>query len=180
MGEANPADSQGIAEILGAGKDTASRQQSARIDALLPVESRQALRDLALITARRQERDATTQAVGGLAAGAAITGILSRPTSALQAAAISRGLAQAITSGPVRKWLTNTRQVRISAPRQAQMVATAPALADVLLGALGENQDVQAAADWLREEREEFKALERRATPDTMRDDVLDAITKPR
>ena len=163
-GEASPGDSDNIASILGAGRDTAGRQQAERIETLLPMESRQALRDLALITAQRQQRDATTQAVGGLAAGAAITGILSRPASAIQAAAISRGLAQAITSQPVRRWLTNTRQVRISAPHQAQMVATAPALADVLLGALGESEDVQAAADWLREGGSQMDRLGKRVT----------------
>ena len=59
-GEASPADSQGIAELLGVGRDSASRQQSDRVNALVSPESREALRDLALITARRQERDATT------------------------------------------------------------------------------------------------------------------------
>jgi hypothetical protein len=131
---------------------------------LLSPESRQALRDLALITAKRQERDATTSAVGGLAAGAAMTGILAKPMSALHAAAVSRVLAQAITSAPVRRWLTNTRKVRISAPAQAQMVATAPALADVLLGALGESEDVQAAADWLREGESQIDALGKRVS----------------
>ena len=83
-GEADPASSQGIAEILGVGKDVASRQQADRINVLLSPENRQALRDLALITARRQERDATTSAIGGLAAGAAVTGILSKPGRALR------------------------------------------------------------------------------------------------
>jgi hypothetical protein len=163
-GTANPADSSGLAEILGAGGDVASRQQAQRIDALLSPESRQALQDLALITAKRQERDATTSAIGGLAAGAAMTGILAKPMSAFHAAMISRGLAQAITSEPVRRWLTNTRRVQISPARQAQMVATAPALADVLLGALGENEDVQAAADWLREGESQLDALGQRVT----------------
>ncbi|MGA0563661.1 hypothetical protein ACO2RV_14550 [Ancylobacter sp. VNQ12] len=163
-GEASPAGSDSIAAVLGAGKDAAGRQQAERISVLLSPESRQALQDLALITAQRQQRDATTQAVGGLAAGAAITSILSRPTRAIQAAAISRGLAQAITSEPVRRWLTSTRQVRISAPRQAQITATAPALAEVLLGALGENGDVQAAADWLREGESQLGALGPRLT----------------
>ncbi|MEZ0212877.1 MAG: hypothetical protein ACAH27_08010 [Xanthobacteraceae bacterium] len=39
------------------------------------------------------------------------------------------------------------------------MVATAPALADVPLGALGENEDVQTAADWLREGEHQFGAI---------------------
>ncbi|MDF2995832.1 MAG: hypothetical protein K0R27_1469 [Xanthobacteraceae bacterium] len=163
-GTANPADSTGLAEILGAGGDAASRQQSARVEALLSPESRQALRDLALITAKRQQRDATTSAIGGLAAGAAMTGILAKPMSALHAAAISRGLAQAITSEPVRRWLTNTRRVTISPTSQAQMVATAPALADVLVGALGESEDVQAAADWLREGESQIDALGKRVS----------------
>lgn len=163
-GTANPADSSGLAEILGAGGDVASRQQAERIEALLSPESRQALRDLALITAKRQQRDATTSAIGGLAAGAAMTGILAKPMSALHAAAISRGLAQAITSEPVRRWLTNTRRVQISPTTQAQIVANAPALADVLIGALGESEDVQAAADWLREGESQLDALGQRVT----------------
>lgn len=163
-GTANPADSSGLAEVLGAGGDAASRQQAQRIEALLSPESRQALKDLALITAKRQERDATTSAIGGLAAGAAMTGILAKPMSALHAAMISRGLAQAITSEPVRRWLTSTRRIQIRAPAQAQMVATAPALADVLVGALGESEDVQAAADWLREGESQLDALGQRVT----------------
>ncbi|MEZ0213896.1 MAG: hypothetical protein ACAH27_13250 [Xanthobacteraceae bacterium] len=163
-GEANPADSQSIAAVLGASKDAAGQQQSDRINALLSHEHRQALRDLALITARRQERDATTQAAGGLAAGAAVTGILSRPTHALQAAAISRGLAQAVTSAPVRRWLTNTRQSTLGPVGQSQMVAAAPALADVITSALGESEDVQAAADWLRAGRSQLNALGERVS----------------
>ena len=139
-----------------------SRQQSTRVAALLSPESRQAPRDLALITAKRQQRDPTASAIDGLAAGAAMTGILAKPMSALHAAAISRGLAQAITSEPVRRWLTNTRRVTISPTTQAQMVATAPALADVLLGALGESEDVQAAADWLRKGENQIDELGKR------------------
>ena len=150
-GEANPADSGGIAELLGAGKDSASRQQADRVNALLSQESRQALRDLALITAKRQERDATNSAIGGLAAGAAITGIVSQPGRALQAAAISRGLAQLITTPAFRKWVTNTRQYRPDAVAQSQTVATAPAIFDIASGALGENADVQTALEWLNE-----------------------------
>ena len=60
------------------------------------------------------------------------------------------------------------------------MVAPAPALADVLLGAMGENQDVQAAADWQREGREEFNGLERRAAPDTRHNDIKQAVMKTR
>ncbi|MEZ0218668.1 MAG: hypothetical protein ACAH22_00080 [Tardiphaga sp.] len=44
------------------------------------------------------------------------------------------------------------------------MVATAPALADVLLGAIGESEDVQAAADWLREGESQIDALEKRVS----------------
>ncbi|MEW9838000.1 hypothetical protein [Mesorhizobium marinum] len=150
-GEANPADSTGIAELLGAGKDSASRQQSARVNALLSPESRQALRDLALITAKRQERDATTSAIGGLAAGAAMTGLLTKPTTALQAAAISRGLAQIITTPGFRRWVTNTKQYHPDAVAQSQTVATAPAIFDVVSGALAENEDVQTALEWLNE-----------------------------
>jgi len=149
--EANPADSTGIAELLGAGKDSASRQQSARISALLSPKSRQALRDLALITAKRQERDATTAAIGGLAAGAAVTNILSKPSSALHGAIIARGLAQLITTPAFRRWVTNTKQFRPSVAGQAQTIAVAPALADIASGALGENQDVQTALQWLNE-----------------------------
>lgn len=131
---------------------------------MLSRESRQALRDLALITARRQERDATTSAIGGPAAGAAITGILSRPASALQAAAISRGLAQLITTPAFRKWVTNTKQYRPDAVAQSQSVATAPAMFDVAQGALGENEDVQTAMEWLREGTSQVDAAGRRIT----------------
>ena len=162
--EANPADSSGIAELLGAGKDSASRQQSARVSALLSPESRQALRDLALITAKRQERDATTSAIGGLAAGAAVTNILSRPASALQAAAISRGLAQLITTPAFRKWVTNTRQYRPDAVAQSQTVATAPAIFDTLAAGFGENEDVQTAMEWLSEGMSQVDTAGRRIT----------------
>jgi len=64
-GGADPASSQGIAELLGAGGDVASRQQGERVSALVRPEYRQALGDLALIAARRQERDATSSAIGG-------------------------------------------------------------------------------------------------------------------
>lgn len=150
-GEANPADSQGIAELLGAGRDSASRQQADRVNALLSADNRQALRDLALITARRQERDATTQAVGGLAAGAAITNIVSTPTRAVKAAIVARGLAELTTRPGVRRWLSNTRRKEMSPSRQAQTTAVAPSLVDVLGGAISENADVQAAMEWLGE-----------------------------
>ncbi|MBL8577774.1 MAG: hypothetical protein JNK47_11140 [Mesorhizobium sp.] len=149
--EANPADSNGIAELLGAGKDTASRQQAARVNALLSPESRQALRDLALITAKRQERDATTAAIGGLAAGAAVTNIISKPSTALHGAIIARGLAQLITTPAFRNWVTNTKQFRPSVAGQAQTIAVAPTVAGIASGALGENQDVQTALQWLNE-----------------------------
>lgn len=150
-GEASPADSQDIASVLGVGKDTASRQQADRINVLLSRESRQALQDLALITAKRQERDATISAIGGLAAGAAVTGIMSSPSAALKASLISRGLAEMITSEPVRKWLTNTKQTKLSPVGKARLVSVTPTLADVVTSALGENEHVQAAMDWLRE-----------------------------
>lgn len=148
-GEATPADSQGIAELLGAGRDSASRQQADRVNALLSADNRQALRDLALITARRQERDATTQAVGGLAAGAAITNIVSTPTSAVKAAIVARGLAELITHPGVRRWLSNTRRNEMAPQSQAQTTAVAPSLIYVLGGAISENADVQAAMEWL-------------------------------
>ncbi len=164
-GTANPADSTALPRCSAPAGTPPAASSPERIEALLSPESRQALRDLALITAKRQQRDATTSAIGGLAAGAAMTGILAKPMSALHAAAISRGLAQAITSEPVRRWLTNTRRVTGSARRrQAQMVATAPALADVLVGALGESEDVQAAADWLREGESQIDALGKRVS----------------
>lgn len=150
-GEANPADSQGIAELLGAGRDSASREQSERMNALVSPENRQALRDLALITARRQERDATTSAVGGLAAGAAVTNILSRPSRALQAAVVARGLAELITRPGVRRWLTNTRRHQMSATEQAGSIAITPQAMGLASGAISENADVQAALEWLNE-----------------------------
>lgn len=150
-GDANPADSQGIAEMLGAGKDSVSRQQSERISALVSKENQQALRDLALITARRQERDATTSAIGGLAAGAAVTNILSRPAHALQASVVARGLAELITRPSVRRWLTNTRRHQMSAVEQAGSVALTPQALGLASGAISENADVQAALEWLNE-----------------------------
>lgn len=155
-GSANPASSQGIAEVLGAGRDGASRAQSERISALLSPESRQALSDLALITAKRQERDATTSAIGGLAAGAAVTNLLSNPATGLQAAAVSRGLAQIITNPKVREWLTNTRQFSMSPQTMAQMPNIGVTLTDVVTGALGENQDVEAAMAYLRQGRSQL------------------------
>jgi len=148
-GEANPADSQGIAELLGAGRDSASRQQTERINALISSENRQALRDLALITARRQERDATTSAVGGLAAGAAVTGMLSTPMHALRGAVLARGLAQLITMPSVRHWLSNTRRKQMSAGTQAQITALSPQAIGLAGSAISENSDVQAALEWL-------------------------------
>lgn len=148
-GEANPADSQGIAELLGAGKDSVSRQQADRINALVSPENRQALRDLALITARRQERDATTSAVGGLAAGAAVTGMLSSPSKALHGAIIARGLASLITHPGFRRWMTNTNRRTMSPTTQAQMTALTPQAIGLAGSALAENSDVQAAMEWL-------------------------------
>ena len=150
-GQANPASSQGIAEVLGAGKDVASTQQRARVEALLSPESRQALQDLALITARRQERDATTSAIGGLAAGAAVTNMLSNPASGFQAAAVARGLAQLVTNPSFRKWATNTKQTVLSPAAMAQMPNTGETLVDILAGAGGENSDIEAAGQWLRQ-----------------------------
>lgn len=150
-GEANPADSQGIAELLGAGRDSASRQQADRINALVSTENRQALRDLALITARRQERDATTSAVGGLAAGAAVTNILSSPGSAARGAIVARGLAELITRPGVRRWLTNTRKHQMNASQTAQTTAITPQVMGLVGNAISENADVQAALEWLNE-----------------------------
>lgn len=80
-----------------------------------------------------------------------MTGMLTKPTSALQAAAISRGLAQLITTPGFRRWATNTKQYRPDAVAQSQTVATAPAIFDVASGALAENEDVQTALEWLNE-----------------------------
>lgn len=147
--EAAPADSQGIAELLGAGKDSVSRQQADRINALVSPENRQALRDLALITARRQERDATTSAIGGLAAGAAVTGMLSSPGKAFQGAIVARGLAALITQPGFRRWMTNTNRRTMSPTTQAQMTALTPQAIGLAGSALAENSDVQAAMEWL-------------------------------
>ena len=149
--EANPADSQGIAEVLGAGRDSVSRQQADRINALVSPENRQALRDLALITARRQERDATTSAIGGLAAGAAITNILSSPGSAVRGAIVARGLAEIITRPGFRRWATNTRRHQMTAQGQARLTALSPQALGLANGAVSENADVQAALEWLNE-----------------------------
>ncbi|WP_417433413.1 hypothetical protein [Hoeflea sp.] len=162
-GEANPADSQGIAELLGAGRDAASRQQSERISALVSPENQQALRDLALITARRQERDATTSAVGGLAAGAAITGMLSSPGTAIKGAILSRGLAELITMPGVRRWLSNTRQHQMSAKGQARLAALSPQVLGLSAAALAENSDLQAATEWVNEGLSQIDQAGRRA-----------------
>jgi hypothetical protein len=89
---------------------------------------------------------------------------LSRPASALQAAAISRGMAQLITTPAFRKWVTNTRQYRPDAVAQSQTVATAPAIFDTLAAGLGENQDVQTAMEWLREGMSQVDTAGRRIT----------------
>lgn len=56
------------------------------------------------------------------------------------------------------------RDPPISPTTQAQMVATAAALADILVGALGESEDVQATADWLREGESQIDVLGKRVT----------------
>lgn len=108
------------------------------MNALISPENRQALRDLALITARHQERDATTQAIGGLAAGAAVTNILTRPSRALQAAVFARGLAELITRPGVRRWLTNTRRTQMAPIKGAESIALRPPIARLLAGGVAE------------------------------------------
>ena len=83
----------------------------------------------------------------GLAAGAAITGILSRPGRAVQMAALSRGLAQLITSPAFRKWVTKTKRVKLDSASQAQAAPVSPMITDVVTGTLAENEDVKAALD---------------------------------
>lgn len=148
-GAGGPADSTSIAQLLGATGDATGSVQKDRIGLLLSPESRQALRDLALITARRQERDATNSAIGGLAAGAAIANMMSRPGQAVQSAVVARGLAQLITSEQVRKWLTNTRRIAWGPDADIRTVVLAPQLAKLVGGAIAEGSDIEAAINWL-------------------------------
>ena len=150
-GEAKPADAEGIAELLGAGRTLPDDSRPGGSTRCFPRKAARRCRDLALITAKRQQRDATSSAIGGLAAGAAVSDILSRPMSALQAAAVSRGLAQLVTSPGFRRWVTNTKQGGLGPVGTAQLTAISPQALDVATGALAENSDVQAALDWLKQ-----------------------------
>lgn len=165
-GEAAPAAGDDIASILGVGGDATARQQAARINELLPEEARQNLVDLAVITARRQERDATTQAVGGLAAGAAVTGMMRDPVTAAVSAGIARAVAAVITSPGFRRWTTNTKRTQLGAPQLAMGISLTPSIMRSMGGAVSELSDaeLQAAADWLNSGASQIDDLGQRRT----------------
>lgn len=150
-GETAPASGDDIAAIMGVGGDSAARQQQARIAELLPPEVRQNLQDLAVITARRQERDATTSAVGGLAAGAAVSGMMRDPVTAASSAVNARIVAAIVTSPGFRKWVTNTRRTSVDPTVMAGTIAISPPVMKAMGGTLSEfsQGELQAAADWL-------------------------------
>lgn len=150
-GEGSPADGGTLSAIMGSSGDAAGRQQKARIEALLSPESRQALRDIATITIKRNDHDSVTAAIGGLAGGAAVTSAAANPATGLKVGLVAQGLAKAITNPTVRAWLTNTRQFAPSAQTMAQMPNAGVALADVIGGALGEGEDIEAAKAYLRQ-----------------------------
>ena len=90
---------------------------------------------------------------------------MSSPAAAVKASLISRGLAEMITSEPVRKWLTNTKQTKLRPVGKARLVSVTPTLADVVKGALGENEHVQAAIDWIREGESQINQAGERLQP---------------
>lgn len=51
----------------------------------------------------------------------------------------------------MRRWLTNTRQHRMSATEQVGSVAITPQAMGIATGAISENADVQAALEWLND-----------------------------
>jgi hypothetical protein len=150
-GESNPADGSSIAAILGSSSDSVGRTQKARIDALLSPESRQALQDIAVITLKRQQKDSVTAAIGGLAGGAAVTTSVANPAVGVKVGLVASGLAKAVTSPTVRAWLTNTKQTRLTPGAMSQMPIAGETLADVIGGALGESEDIEAAKSYLRQ-----------------------------
>jgi hypothetical protein len=56
-----------------------------------------------------------------------------------------------VTSPTVRAWLTNTKQARLSPGAMSQMPIAGETLADVIGGALGESEDIEAAKSYLRQ-----------------------------
>ena len=163
-GEGGPAQADSIANILGAGGDAAARQQAARIERILGPDKRQALQDIAVITARRQERDATTSAVGGLAAGAAVTGILSSPSRAVNAAVVARGIAALVTAPAFRNWVSNTARRQMTPDQMAATTAVSPYMVRGIATLAEESADVQAALDWLAGGASQIDEAGRRVT----------------
>lgn len=163
-GEAPPASGSSVADALGAGFDSGSREQAERIAAILPQETRETLRDLAVIVARREERDATTQAIGGLAAGAATTAIVTSPIRAAQAAVVTKGLAMLITNPGFRRWVSNTKRTRLAPEEQASMIAAGPISLEAYVGAAKENENVRAAIDWIEGEMSQIDESGERVT----------------
>ena len=150
-GEGSPANGDSISAIMGSTGDAAGRAQRARIEALLSPESRQALQDIATITIKRNDHDNVTAAIGGLAGGAAVTTAASNPATGLKVGLVAQGLAKIITNPTVRTWLTNTKQFSPSAQTMSQMPNTGVALADIVSGAVGEGEDIEAAKAYLRQ-----------------------------
>jgi hypothetical protein len=162
-GEGSPADGTALTALMGSTNDAAGRTQKARIEALLSPESRQALQDIATITIKRNNHDSVTAAIGGLAGGAAVTSAAANPATGLKVGLVAQGLARAITNPAVRTWLTNTKQTRLSPDAMAQMPNMGVALYDVMKGALGESEDIEAAGQWLRQGASQVDEKGRRA-----------------
>jgi hypothetical protein len=68
-----------------------------------------------------------------------------------------------VTSPTVRAWLTNTKQARLSPDAMAQLPNAGVALYDVMKGALGESEDIEAAGQWLRQGASQVDEQGRRA-----------------
>jgi hypothetical protein len=146
-GETAPARSDELASLLGMqGSD-----QAARIEQLLSPGTRQAITDLAVITARRAEQDAVTAAAGGIAAGTAVTRIMSDPVTGAYKAAILAGISEIVTSNWFRRWTTNTMRPALSSDTLGLASGVGPQAAKALGELVSEygSKDAQAALDFL-------------------------------
>lgn len=146
-GDTAPANSDELASLLG----TQGSDQAARVNQILTPETRQAVTDLAVITARRSERDAVTAAAGGIAAGTAVTRIMSDPVTGAYKAAILAGIAEIVTSNWFRRWTTNTARPGLSESALAGVSGVGPQMASGLGELVSEygSKDAQAALDFL-------------------------------
>ena len=163
-GEGSPADGTALTALMGSTNDAAGRTQRARIEALLSPESRQALQDIATITIKRNDHDSVTSAIGGLAGSAAITSGVANPVTGIKVGLAAQGISKIVTNPAVRAWLTNTKQFAPSANMMAQTPNTGVTLVDVISGALGESEDIEAAKAYLRQGASQIDEQGRRVT----------------